>query len=130
MVRRPREDEAISFDGAHDIAELCLHKLRGPQGERVSLLGGAGPPRACIEHLDQLGVLALAAIDLADEIERLGIVGIDVQDRAQLASRLRGVIQFLVMEVGRLEPQPAQGRHVVAALDFALQHFGQAGPVP
>ena len=129
LLRRPVENRAIASHRAHHIAELGLHKLRGLQRERVSHLGTAGPARPRIEYLDQLGVLALAAVDLADELKRLGIVGIDVQDRAQLAGRFRSVMQFLVVKLGRLHIQAAQGHHVVAGLDFPLQHLSQARPV-
>ena len=129
VVRRTLEDDPIPSDGTHHIAQLRLHKLRSLQRERVSRLGRAGPADPRIEHLDQLGVLALAAIDLADERKRFGVVGIDIEDRAQLAGGLRWVVQLFVMKTGGLEPQAAQGPHVMAGLGLSLQHLGQTRPV-
>ncbi len=129
LVGRPFEDDTVSLHGARHITELRLHQLCRSQRQRVSLLGAAGPACTRIEHIDQLGVLALAAMDLDEKIESLGIVGINVQNRAQLAGRLRCVIELVVVQVGRLEPQLAQGHHVVTAFDLPLQHLGQAAPV-
>ena len=128
VPRRARQDALVARDRPLDVGQLGLDQARGAEGQLV--VGGAiGLARhAHVQDLEEVGVPPLARENAVQRVQRLAIGRAVVEDGAQLAHRLVGFAQLLVIQVRRLQAQQPPVADALGDLDLALEDLGQLAP--
>ena len=99
------EDADAGGDGLVDVADVALEQVRDLAPQLLARARVAREIDAPAQHLDALAVVRAGLEDALEPVDRLAVLGVDVEDRAQRRHRRRGVAQRLLLEPGDAEQQ-------------------------
>ena len=123
--RRDLQHRAIARDRGVGVGELVLDDARRTIREVGAVARADRKQGAAIDDIEQLGPHSLGAVDPIELGERGRIALIVVEHGGELADRLIDVLEIVLVDLRRGEPQRLACRQIGGQLDLALEGRGE-----